>query len=176
MTLVIRRMSAVAGAGALALLCGCSQPAPPPPPPQAGLPLVLPMLDVMRASVEIPADGLWELQSMEKPTAEDWALADQDAADLIAATSLITRPGTGKDDAARLANPDWQAWAMELQKAALAARAAAKAKNLEAFSTAADKISEVCLACHTKYRPEVPSDGVVRYPFYPKRVRDKSAG
>jgi hypothetical protein len=30
-------------------------------------------------------------------------------------------------------------------------------------------LNEVCQSCHTKYRPEAPSDGVARYPFYPKR-------
>jgi hypothetical protein len=34
---------------------------------------------------------------------------------------------------------------------------------------AADHLQEVCEGCHTKYRAQTPSDGVSRYPFYPKR-------
>jgi hypothetical protein len=78
------------------------------------------ILDLMRASIEIPADGIWAAQGA-------------------------------------------------LQTTALSLRAAAKAKDLPKFSTAADHLSEICQNCHTKYRPEAPSDGLARYPFYPKR-------
>jgi hypothetical protein len=37
------------------------------------------------------------------------------------------------------------------------------------MAAAADHLQEICEACHTKYRPQSPSDGVSRYPFYPKR-------
>ncbi|HWA21960.1 MAG TPA: hypothetical protein VG735_06150 [Caulobacterales bacterium] len=133
-------------------------------------------LDTMRASVEIPADGLWAAEAIEKPSAADWLLADQDAADLAAAATLISLPGTGLQDAARVTNADWQAWARDIQKTALEARAAARAKDLTKFTAAADHLTETCESCHTKYRPQNPSDGVARYPFYPPRTRDASSG
>jgi hypothetical protein len=37
------------------------------------------------------------------------------------------------------------------------------------MAAAADHLQEICEACHTKFRPQAPSDGVSRYPFYPKR-------
>jgi hypothetical protein len=60
-----------------------------------------------------------------------------------------------------------------VQRTALVIRDAAHAKDLEKLSSAADHLTEVCQTCHAKYRPEVPSDGVARYPFYPKRVLPK---
>ena len=33
----------------------------------------------MRASIEVPADGLWAAEGAEKLTDEDWLLVDQDA-------------------------------------------------------------------------------------------------
>ena len=78
-------------------------------------------------------------------------------------------PGTGKNDRKWVANADWQSWVRDVQTTALAIRAAAKAKDPAKFSAAADHLSEVCQSCHTKYRPQTPSDGVARYPFYPKR-------
>jgi hypothetical protein len=91
--------------------------------------------DLMRASIEVPADGIWAAQGAERLSDDDWLLADEDTVSLTA----------------------------------LKLRAAAKAKDSAKFSAAADHLSEVCQSCHTKYRPVAPSDGVARYPFYPKR-------
>ncbi len=142
------------------------------PAPQA-LHLPLPLVDVMRASVEIPADGIWALESASKPSDADWLLVDQESADLAAAATLILIPGTGKDDQKGLANVDWQGWAADVQKTALQIRDAVKAKDQMALSAAADHLADTCQSCHDKYRPATPSDGVARYPFYPKRVLAK---
>jgi len=138
-------------------------------------PLTLPisLLDVMRASVEIPADGIWAAEGADKLSEDDWQLADQDAVDLIAATTLLASGGTGQNDAKWVANPDWQNWVRDMEKTALQIRNAVKAKDQKKMAAAADHLQEVCEACHTKYRPQTPSDGVSRYPFYPKRELPK---
>lgn len=153
-------------------LAACSQGTPQPVAPSPPVPRALPisMLDMMRASVEIPSSGLWAIQSAEKLSDEDWLLVDQDAADLAASTTLMSMPGAGKNDAAWVANADWQAWTAEVRNTALEARAAGEAKDQARLSTALDHLTEVCQACHDKYRPEIPSDGVARYPFYPPRA------
>jgi hypothetical protein len=58
-------------------------------------PVTLPisLLDVMRASIEIPADGIWAAEGVGKMSEEDWQLADQDAVNLIAATATSPRAG-----------------------------------------------------------------------------------
>jgi cytochrome c' len=151
-----------------ALLAGPALTANPPGrSPTAAVPLSI--LDLMRASVEIPADGIWAAQGAEKLSDDDWLLVDQDSVSVAGAATLISMPGTGKNDRKWVANADWQSWAHDVQTTALAIRAAAKAKDSTKFSAAADHLSEVCQSCHTKYRPEAPSDGVARYPFYPKR-------
>jgi Cytochrome C' len=134
-------------------------------------PVALPisLLDVMRASIEIPADGIWAAEGADKMSDEDWQLADQDAVNLIAATTLLATAGTGKNDAKWVANADWQEWVRDLQKTALQIRSAVKATDQKKLAAAADHLQEVCEACHTKYRPTTPSDGFSRYPFYPKR-------
>jgi hypothetical protein len=134
-------------------------------------PLAVPVsiLDLMRASVEIPADGIWAAQGAEKLSDDAWLLADEDSVGLAGAATLISKPGTGQNDRKWVANSDWRSWASDMQTTALSIRAAAKAKDLTKFSAAADHLSEVCQSCHTKYRPQAPSDGVARYPFYPKR-------
>jgi hypothetical protein len=129
----------------------------------------LTILDVMRASIEVPADGLWAAEGAEKLSPEDWLLADQDAIQLIGATTLVSRGGRGKNDRKWVANTDWQAWVRGMQKTAVALRAAAKAQDSTKLATAGDHLQEICSACHAKYRPAAPSDGIARYPFYPKR-------
>src|SRR5580658_3805799 len=96
--------------------------APPASPP-------LSVLDVMRASVQVPADGIWAAQGADKLSDDEWLLADQDAVNLIVASTLISKAGTGKHDAQWVANPDWQSWTRDLQKTALQIRAAAIAKD-----------------------------------------------
>jgi hypothetical protein len=153
-----------ASLGLLALLYGFALAETP-----ASHPLPISLVDVMRASVEIPADGIWAAEGADKMSDEDWQLADQDAVNLIAATTLLATAGTGKNDAKWVANADWQAWVRDMQKTALQIRSAVKATDQKKMVAAADHLQEVCEACHKKYRPQAPSDGVSRYPFYPKR-------
>ena len=159
--------------GFVGLLCGVASAAPKsgasaaPATHPAALPLSL--VDVMRASVEIPADGIWAAEGVDRLSEEDWQLADQDAVNLIVAATLILRAGTGKNDAKWVANADWQGWSRDLEKTALQIRAAVKAMDQKKMAAAADHLQEICESCHTKYRPQAPSDRVSRYPFYPKR-------
>ena len=127
------------------------------------------ILDIMRASVEVPADGIWEIEGADRLNDEDWQLADQDAVNLIVASSLIASAGTGKGDAKWVNAKDWQAWARDLAKTSKQIRAAVKSMDQKALAAAADHLQEICESCHTKYRPQTPSDGVSRFPFYPKR-------
>jgi Cytochrome C' len=129
----------------------------------------LSILEVMRASIEVPADGLWAAEGAEKLSDEDWLLVDQDAIQLIGATSLVAHGGTGKNDAKWVANAEWQAWVRDMQMTAFALRATAKTKDAAKLASSGDHLQEICAACHAKYRPAEPSDGVARYPFYPKR-------
>jgi hypothetical protein len=158
---LLARPALLAGAASATARAPVAKPAPPAVP--------VSILDLMRASVEIPADGIWAAQGAEKLDDDDWLLADEDSVSLAGAATLISQPGTGKNDRKWVANADWQSWTRDVQTTALAIRAAAKTKDPAKFTAAADHLSEVCQSCHTKYRPEAPSDGVARYPFYPKR-------
>ena len=77
--------------------------------------------------------------------------------------------GWGKADRKWVANADWQSWVREMEKTALAIRAAVKSQDQKKLAAAADHLQQTCESCHTKYRPQTASDGVSRYPFYPKR-------
>ena len=170
---------ALAGLTAATLLASCDKKADKPAPaaaaaaPAGPLPLGVSTLHLMRAAVEIPADGIWAAESADTLSPNDWLLAEQDAYALTAAASLISTPGIGKNDKAWTANADWQSWAAEVQKTGLQIQDAVQAKDKMKLGAAADHLTDLCQACHDKYRPQTPSDGVARYPFYPKRVPEK---
>jgi Cytochrome C' len=157
--LKLGRVIALVAAGLLPLTVLAARPAAWP----------ISLLDIMRASVEVPADGIWAIEGSDKLNDEDWQLADQDAVNLIVASSLIARAGTGKGDAKWVKAADWKAWARDLATTSKQIRAAVKAMDQKSMAGAADHLQEICESCHTKYRPQTPSDGVSRYPFYPKR-------
>ncbi len=163
------------GMAAAAPLAACTKAPEKAAVPAAPAPLPLPttLLEVMRASVEIPADGIWAAQSAEKLEDPDWLLAEQDSIDLANAATLMTLATTGAKDAEKQVNADFHNWAAEIQKTAGVLRDAAKAKDQMKLGMAADHLTDTCQACHDKYRPEIPSDGVSRYPFYPARERKK---
>jgi|HubBroStandDraft_1064217.scaffolds.fasta_scaffold579648_1 hypothetical protein len=158
---------ALIGISLLCCVSGAAAPAASPPASPTGLGVSL--LDVMRASVQIPADGIWGAAGGDKLSDDQWLLADQDSVNLIAAASLIAMPGAGKNDRQWVANTDWQGWVRDFRRAALDIHSAVKAHDLTKLSAAGDRLTQVCEDCHAKYRPATASDGVTRYPFYPKR-------
>ena len=172
-------MLAMVGLSAAMLLASCDKKADKPAPtaaataPAGPLPLAVSTLHLMRAAVEIPADGIWAAESADKLSPNDWLLAEQDAYALTAAASLIMKGGNGANDQKWAANADYQGWALEIQKTGLQIQDAVQAKDKMKLGAAADHLTDTCQACHDKYRPQTPSDGVARYPFYPKRVPEK---
>ena len=167
--MAIRKRSAV-----FAAFCGLSASlvfAAPPPKPATALPLSI--ADLMRASIEIPADGIWAAEGSEKLSDEEWQLADQDSVNLLVAAQLMSKAGTDKQDAKWVSAADWQTWSRDMQKTALQIRSAAKEMDQKKLAAAGDRLQELCEACHTKYRPQTPTDGISRYPFYPKRELSK---
>ena len=142
-------------------------------PTNAGLAPPLTLLQLMRANVETSADGIWAVQGAESLSENDWLLAEQDATNIIASASFISSAGNGPKDKTWQANADYQAWAKDIQDTGIKLLAAVKAKDQMKLGEAADHLAETCQGCHDKYRPETPSDGVSRFPFYPARVIKK---
>ena len=160
------RTTALLAAGFL-LVGAASVPAPRP------LALPLTLLEIMRANVEIPAEGIWAVENEDKLSDAQWSLAEQDAINIIASATFISTGGTGKKDREWVSNADWQNWTKDVQATGLQIRADVKAKDLKKLAEAADHLVDVCQSCHDKYRPEIPSDGIMRFPFYPARVMKK---
>ena len=134
------------------------------------LALPIPINAVMVALVDFAADGIWRPAASEVPlTDAQWLLAEQDAYNLIASTTLMTTRGTGTNDANWIKDPDWRRWASEMQVVALEAKAAVDAKDQARLRLVGDRLIELCQTCHQKFKPGLPSMGITRFPIYPKR-------
>ena len=149
--------------GASVMLWGCS---PPPkaeaPRVTASMPAPKPIFSINEMMVEIvdhPGELLWDV---EKPghqpkTDEAWYELQNHAVDLAGAGTLIQLGGTGPLDMGWAAQPEWRSSAQRLITAALAARQAAKNKDLNAVVRTNDQIVEACEACHAKFKPDIPT-------------------
>jgi hypothetical protein len=163
----------------MAALAACQPPAQPvaqggaaPAEAQGAGPLAMPIPinAVMVALVDFAADGIWRPAASDLSlSAEQWLLAEQDAYNLIASTTLITTAGAGTSDAEWVKDPDWRRWAAEMQTVALEAKAAIDAKDQERLRLVGDRLVELCQACHQKFKPGLPVMGITRFPIYPKR-------
>ena len=87
-TIWLRYGSALAALGAVAAV-GFATAAATPPPPQP-LALSVSFLDLMRATFDPTAAGIWGAQGAEALAEEDWLLVEKDAVELVGATTLLT--------------------------------------------------------------------------------------
>jgi hypothetical protein len=83
-----------------------------------------------------------------KLAAARWAEAAQAAEKLEASAVGLQQPGALKDDGL------WLAEAKKMATLSAAAGAAAKAHDGAKLSQAANDLSDVCSACHAKYKPQ----------------------
>jgi cytochrome c556 len=118
--------------------------------------------EMMVMIVDQPGELLWDI---EKPghapkTAEDWYQLEDHAVSLAGAATLIQLGGTGFNDNNWAATPEWRTSAQNLVAAALKARAAAKAKSMDALVAANGQIVDACEACHAKFKPDIPTGGL----------------
>jgi hypothetical protein len=102
-------------------------------------------------------------------------LAEHDAMNIIASAIFISTGGMGKKDHEWVSNADWQVWTRDVQQTGLQIRADVKAKDLRKLAEAENHQVYVCQSCRDQYRLEIPSDGIMRFPFYPARALKKQA-
>jgi cytochrome c556 len=115
------------------------------------------------ATVDHAGHGLWDAEQAGKApkTEAAWASIHEHATQLAAAGSLITLPGTGVNDVAWTQSPGWKRWARAMSDAGMAAVRASEAKNLDALVAVNGQLVETCEGCHTEFKPDLPSEGIV---------------
>jgi cytochrome c556 len=117
--------------------------------------------EMMVLIVDQPGELLWDVEKGHNPkTPEDWYQLENHAVSLASAATLIQLGGTGVNDDKWAADEAWRTSAQNLVAAALKAREAAKAKNMNALVAANGQIVDACEACHTKFKPDIPTGGL----------------
>ena len=153
------------------LVAGCNAPVDKPQPsPQAGTaaasapPVESPVsinAEMVRV-VDHAAHQLWnaEKEGMAPKTDADWQNIVEHATQIAAAGALIRLEGTGPNDRTFVQQPEWQKFATAVSNAGLAALRATETKSQEALVSANSQLVEACEACHKRFKPALPSEGI----------------
>ena len=171
-TLSRARLLACLALSAPSLWSGCGnappdrQPAPggtPPTPTAAEVKSAVSIDAVMVRVVDHAAHQLWDVErdGMAPKTDADWETVVEHATQLAAAGALIRIEGTGVNDRTYVQQPDWQKWATAVSDDGLEALKAAEGRNLQALIVANGKLVEACEGCHKRFKPAIPSEGIV---------------
>ena len=154
------------------LAVGCNAPAERPQPSAQGSTVVSSAPPVqspvsinaeMVRIVDHAAHQLWnaEKEGRAPKTDADWEVIVEHATQIAAAGALIRLEGTGPNDRTFVQQPDWQKFGAAVSTAGLAALSAAEAKNQEALVAANGQLVESCEGCHKRFKPALPSEGIV---------------
>ncbi len=155
-------------AGAVLVIAACnSQPAPQAEGgamPEA--PAVTPVLSVnelMVTMVDNASHVLWdvEVEGQAPKNEADWLEVEDHAVQIAAAGMLIQLGGTGQADPGWARLPPWRTNAHLMMDAALAARQAAKQRDLPALVQANGRLVESCESCHKEFKPSLPTEGIL---------------
>ncbi|MDR0780692.1 MAG: cytochrome c [Pseudomonadales bacterium] len=156
------------GVGASQGVNAAQAPAPAAP-ALAPAPLAVPVSinALMVTLIDHSAHHVWDHQALERDLSdEEWRMVEYFAIQLAAAGPLIALGGEGPQDTAWAADPRWRAMAQALSSAALVTMDAAKTKNKELLSSAADTLLVACESCHSVFKPSSPTEGFVHQPEY----------
>lgn len=161
-------LTAAVLSSAAALLASCQNKtaeAPAPAPAQAGLTqLPVSINAAMVALTSQAADYLFAPGNGDMPKNDrDWGLVHNAAYEIMLAGKVLLVPGTGQFDAQWTAVDDWKTLANELTDIGSEAEklAAAKSTDRAQWQALGDKLVQNCLACHDKFKPDTPSQGIL---------------
>lgn len=119
----------------------------------------------MVGMIDHSADYLFALGNGDMPrNANDWHLVSNSAYEIVLGGAVIAHPGTGEFDKQWTETEDWQRLAHELTGIGTDALKLADAQSTDqkAWRAVGDRLIQNCLACHAKFKPEIPSQGVLR--------------
>ncbi|KPL67329.1 hypothetical protein SZ64_03960 [Erythrobacter sp. SG61-1L] len=155
--------AAIAGFAILAL-AGCQNKAEDTAPAAETLKLPISINAAMVALTDHSADYLFAPGNGDMPRDDhDWDLVRSSAYDMALAGTVLQIEGTGAEDAAWVANPEWKTLAQELTGLGEEAvnLATEKSTDQAKWQALGDKLVQNCLACHEKFKPETPSQGIL---------------
>ena len=168
-------VSAAGGLAALAL-DSCApeaakapaEPAAPAAPAAAAIKLPVSLNAVMVAVVDHSADAIWEAATKPPKTDEQWKELEKHAYQLAINGQVIKLAGTGEKDAMWVAQPEWAPFADSLSAAGMEALKAVQTKDLSQIGAIGGRLNDTCLGCHAKFKPDIPTQGILHGEELPK--------
>lgn len=166
----MRRLRALTVAVALVVGLGACQQAEQPADESAvanagELTLPVSLNAAMVGMIDPSADYLFAVGNGDMPRNDnDWHLVSSSAYEIMLGGAVIQIPGTGEFDREWVENPEWIRLSDELTGIGEDAiqLAEAKSTDVEAWRAVSDRLIENCLECHKAFKPEIPSEGILR--------------
>lgn len=112
---------------------------------------VISVYEVMISIMTPATDAIWGVEDPQSD--EEWAIIENAANTVIVAATQIKRGGSGPDDASWTGEAAWQEFADMVINAGIAARDAARNKDLDAVFQAGDVLYPPCEGCHLQFHP-----------------------
>src|SRR5690606_38511350 len=119
----------------------------------------------MVGMVDQAADYIFAVGNGDLPrNDDDWHRVSNSAYTTMLSGTVIQVPGTGEFDRQWTENPEWIELSEQLTQIGSDAvqLAEAKSTDVEAWRAIGDRLIQNCLDCHQKFKPEIPSEGILR--------------
>ena len=85
---------------------------------------------------------------------------------IVASGTLISMGGTGPADPGWAASPDWQEYAQQIRDVGTRAIGAVRSRSVGELESVGDSLAATCEACHTDFKPDLPTEGLAHTPHY----------
>ena len=121
---------------------------------------------LMVAVVDWAAHEIWEAGYAETMTGRNWLTAKQYAVELLASGTLVSLGGTGRADMEWVQSPAWQEWSGRMIADTQDALRAIEAQDQPALLAAGERLVETCEGCHTAFKPDLPTEGIMHVPHH----------
>ncbi|MGE3840408.1 MAG: cytochrome c [Vicinamibacterales bacterium] len=133
-----------------------------PEPTEPAVKSVLSVNEVMVKMMDNAAHVVWDV---EKPGCApkndaDWVEVEDHALQLAATANLIQMGGTGPQDQTWAQQAGWKKDTQDMIASALAVRAAAEKRDLNALIEANGGLVASCESCHKAFKPDSPTEGI----------------
>ena len=121
---------------------------------------------IMVAMVDWSAHEVWEAGYADNLSGRQWLTTKQYAIELLASGTLVSLGGTGKADMGWVQSPAWQSWTSQMIDDTRKALEAIEAKDQEALRAAGESLINACEGCHTDFKPDIPTEGILHVPHH----------
>jgi len=130
------------------------------------VPLGISVNALMVSLLDHASHEIWDVQVTPPETDSDWQQLEYHAMQIVASGTLISMGGTGPADPGWAASPDWQEYAQQIRDVGTRAIGAVRSRSVEELESAGDSLAVTCEACHTDFKPDLPTEGLAHTPHY----------